>query len=76
MGLLVLLGWIGAVVVTAVVLGFCAYELAWKSRRLRGDLDRLNRLSDSLAALQADIGVAQRRTQRAVAATRRPAGGH
>ena len=33
--------WIGAVVLAAVVLGFCAYELTWKSKRLTADLERL-----------------------------------
>jgi ABC-type glycerol-3-phosphate transport system permease component len=57
----VLLVWIGAVVVSAVVLSFCAYELAWKSRRLRGDLGKLTALSSELTALQGQLSDAQLR---------------
>lgn len=51
MGWLVAVVWIGAVVVAALVLGFCAYELHWKSRRLRADLSRLTALGEPLAGL-------------------------
>lgn len=58
MGWLVLGVWIGAVVLAAVVLGFCAYELVWKSKRLTADLGRLRSSSDRLTALQADAQAA------------------
>lgn len=61
MSWLVLGVWIGAVVVAALVLGFCAYELVWKSRRLHTDLKRLTGLSETLTAMQADVQAAQRR---------------
>jgi hypothetical protein len=55
----VLGAWIGAVAVAAVVLGFCAYEVTWKSRRLTTDLERLTALSQKLTALQHDVEAAQ-----------------
>jgi hypothetical protein len=51
----VLFVWIGAVAVAAVVLGFCAYELSWKSKRVRADLGKLEALSGELRALQNDV---------------------
>lgn len=53
--------WIGAVLLSAVVLGFCIYELVWKSRRLQSDLERLNQLAGTLAGLQGEIQTVQRR---------------
>ena len=53
--------WIGAVVVALVVLGFCAYELAWKSRRLRRDVAGLQSLNAQLAELQGGIAAARER---------------
>jgi hypothetical protein len=53
--------WIGAVVVAAVVLGFCAYELIWKSRRLAADLERLAGVSARLAGLQRELAAARQR---------------
>jgi len=58
---LVLLVWIGAVVVAAVVLAFCGYELSWKSRRLRTDLAKLQQLSGDLAQLQIEVAATQQR---------------
>lgn len=48
--------WIAAVVIAAVVLGFCAYELRWKAGRLRADLARLGDTSARLSAVQAQAG--------------------
>ena len=59
--MVVLFVWIGAVVLAAVVLGFCAYELAWKSKRLRSDLGELQTVSQGLAALRDDVTAAQSR---------------
>ena len=53
--------WCAAVVVAAVVLGFCAYELSWKSKRLRDDLRSLQSLADELAQLRVDLADAQLR---------------
>ena len=52
---------IGGVVLAAVVIGFGAYELTWKSHRLRGDLARLEGLNERLARLQGDIAGANER---------------
>jgi outer membrane murein-binding lipoprotein Lpp len=57
----VLFVWIGAVVVAAVVLGFCAYELSWKAKRLRTDLGKLAALSADLETLQRDVSAIQLR---------------
>jgi hypothetical protein len=53
--------WIGAVVVATVVLGFCAYELTWKSKRLTADLERLAGVSARLAGLQRELAAARQR---------------
>lgn len=59
--------WIAALVLAAVILGFCVYELSWKSRRLRRDLGRLQAAAGELTALQREV---QRAQARAVAASR------
>jgi uncharacterized membrane-anchored protein YhcB (DUF1043 family) len=53
--------WGLAVVVAVVVLGFCLYELAWKSRRLQRDLRRLQALTGELDRLRSDLAGVQRR---------------
>jgi hypothetical protein len=53
--------WIGAAVVALVVLGFCAYELVWKAKRLQGDLRTLQALNDQIAELRAQVTAAQQR---------------
>lgn len=53
--------WIAAVVVMLVVLGFCAYEIIWKARRLQRDLGTLQALNDQVADLRAQITAAQQR---------------
>jgi outer membrane murein-binding lipoprotein Lpp len=60
----VLGAWIGAVVLSAVVLAFCAYELVWKGRRLSTDLEKLSALEQKLALVQAEIEAAQAVQQR------------
>jgi hypothetical protein len=53
--------WAGAVVFAAIALGFCAYELTWKAKRLRGDLSRLRALhSDALALREALVDASER----------------
>lgn len=47
--------WVGAVVLGLVVLGFCAYEIAWKIKRLGRDVDGLQELQTRLATLQAGV---------------------
>jgi hypothetical protein len=53
--------WIGAAVVALVVLGFCAYEIVWKARRLQGDLRKLQALNDQIAELRVQVTAAQQR---------------
>jgi outer membrane murein-binding lipoprotein Lpp len=57
----VLFVWIGAVVLAGVVVAFCAYELTWKSKRLRTDLRKLQQLSGDLAELQNEVAATQQR---------------
>jgi hypothetical protein len=57
----VLFVWIGAVVLAAVVLGFCAYELTWKSKRLQSDLAKLQSVSENLVALRGEVAAVQAR---------------
>jgi hypothetical protein len=59
--LYVILAWIAAVLVTVVVLGFCAYELTWKLRRLRGDAEKLQKTIGQLAEMQLELNVIQQR---------------
>ena len=59
--LVVILSWVFALVVTLVILGFCAYELTWKLRRLRGDADRLSQTVADLVALQSRLANVQLR---------------
>lgn len=53
--------WIGVAVLAAVVLGFCAYEVSWKSRRLTGDLDKLADVQARLTNLQGEVQSLQRK---------------
>lgn len=53
--------WAAAVLVAAVVLGFCAYEISWKSKRLQADLRKLQTLADDAAELRAGLAAAQER---------------
>jgi hypothetical protein len=50
-GWIVAAAWAAAVVFAAIVLGFAAYEVSWKARRLSADRDRLLTLSKELTAL-------------------------
>lgn len=42
-----------------VVLGFCAYEIVWKLKRLGGDVENLQGLQSRLVSLQAQVATAQ-----------------
>jgi outer membrane murein-binding lipoprotein Lpp len=53
--------WIGAAVVALFVLGFCAYEISWKAKRLQRDLRKLQELNLRIAAVQADVVATQQR---------------
>ena len=56
--------WGVAVIVAVIVLGICAYDLAWKYRRLSKDLDGLRTMRDDLVKLQAQLAVTQQRLPR------------
>jgi hypothetical protein len=51
-------------VVAAVILGFCGYELVWKTRRLRRDLRQLQGLGAGLSTLRVQAAAAQQRLAR------------
>ena len=53
--------WIAAVLIAAVVLGFCAYELSWKAKRLQRDLRALQSLGDQVQELRGQLITAQER---------------
>jgi outer membrane murein-binding lipoprotein Lpp len=53
--------WIAAAVVAVVVLGYCAYEITWKTKRLQADLRKLQDVNDQLAQLQTQIAATQQR---------------
>jgi outer membrane murein-binding lipoprotein Lpp len=53
--------WGAAAVVALVVLGFCAYEILWKTKRLQGDLRTLDALADQLTELRGQLAAAQER---------------
>lgn len=65
MSWIALFAWIGAVVIAAAVLGFCAYEIVWKARRLQGDVRQLQDDGAALAQLQDDLAAAKQRLARA-----------
>lgn len=57
-----MIGWIAlgvALLVTIVVLGFCAYELRWKVARVRSDLERMQTLSGDLRTVLRQLTEAQ-----------------
>lgn len=59
------IAWLAAIVVAAVLLGFCAYELHWKANRLRTDLAKLQALRGELEQLQEQITATQLRAAQA-----------
>ncbi len=61
-----MVGWVAvgvAGVVALVVLGFCAYELSWKARRLRGDVATVQRLALDATVVRSSALDAQVRLQ-------------
>lgn len=60
-----LFAWLGAVVIALVVLGFCAYEIVWKTRRLQRDLRLLQDDGVGLAQLQERLAAVRQRLARA-----------
>ena len=66
--LIPVVAWAAAAAVAVVVLGFCAYEIIWKTNRLRRDVaelqvaaDQLTELRDGLAAVQQRAAAARTR---------------
>lgn len=53
--------WGAALVVAAVVLGFCAYEITWKANRLRRDVRTLHADLEALIDLQGQVAAARER---------------
>lgn len=60
-----LAAWIAAFAVAVLVLGFCAYELRWKTQRLNADVGKLQALGAELVRLQGELAVVQQRAERA-----------
>jgi hypothetical protein len=57
--------WGAALVVGVVLLGYCAYEIRWKAKRLTGDLNRLQALGADLHRLQVELAAVQERADAA-----------
>jgi hypothetical protein len=53
--------WSAAVLVALVVLGLCAYEISWKTARLRRDLRQLQSVADQLVELRDQVAETQER---------------
>lgn len=53
--------WIVAVVVALGALGYCAYEISWKAKRLRTDLGQLAAVTDQLPGLRGRLAETQKR---------------
>ena len=53
--------WCAAALVAVVVLGFCAYEIAWKTKRLYRDMQKMDGLSAQLGTLRGELAEAQQR---------------
>jgi hypothetical protein len=56
-GWIPVVAWIAAFVLAVVVLGSCAYELHWKTRRLHTELRRVQESTDELTRIQARAAV-------------------
>ena len=57
--------WAGAVLFAVVVLGFCAYEIVWKARRLQSDLTRLHQTQTDAMSLRDALQSSVERLNRA-----------
>lgn len=53
--------WAAAAVVAVVVLGFCAYEISWKAKRLQRDLRTLQAVAGQVAELRGRVAETQER---------------
>ena len=55
------IAWIAAAVVAVVVLGFFAYELIWKTKRLQRDVAQLQTLTAQLDSMQHSLAAVSER---------------
>lgn len=53
--------WSFALVTALVVLGFCAYEIRWKTGRLQADVRRLDAVAGQLQGLRGQLDEARER---------------
>ncbi|MFN2561242.1 MAG: hypothetical protein ABR571_08120 [Jatrophihabitans sp.] len=56
-----IVAWAAAAVVALVVLGFCAYEITWKAKRLQRDLRMLQAVAGQAAELRGRVAETQER---------------
>jgi outer membrane murein-binding lipoprotein Lpp len=59
--LIPIVAWAAAAAVAVVLLGFCAYEIIWKTNRLRRDVANLQVAADQLTELRDGLAAAQQR---------------
>ncbi len=72
-----MIGWLavaGALIFALIVLGFCAYEVLWRVRRLQRDAAVMADLAPEVAALQRRLELLQRRTTAATPSAASTAG--
>lgn len=53
--------WSAAAVVALVVLGYCAYEIIWKAKRLQRDVCELTEAGEQLQTLRGQLVEVQQR---------------
>jgi hypothetical protein len=56
-----IIAWGAALLIAAVLLGFCAYEVSWKAKRLQRDLRSLQGLAEQADELRGQLAQAQER---------------
>lgn len=59
--LIPIVAWAAAAAVAVVLLGFCAYEIVWKTNRLRRDVAQLQATADQLTELREGLAAVQQR---------------
>jgi hypothetical protein len=56
-----IVAWCVAAALALVVLGYCAYEIIWKTKRLQRDARQLQVLADRLTELRGELAEIQQR---------------
>ncbi|HEV7203679.1 MAG TPA: hypothetical protein VGN18_03670 [Jatrophihabitans sp.] len=56
-----IVAWGAALLIAAVLLGFCAYEVSWKAKRLQRDLAALQGLAEQADQLRGQLTTVQER---------------